>query len=129
MESELSEGLRWGRIIGGAFLLELVLAVVLIPPLVMLGPELVIPTVPPAVLALSLGFAWLFLRKVPQRPVVHGLLIGILATAIYILLNFFNPNGLRSVVEGYGTVRFVLANGFRVLGCAAGGYVVSRRQR
>jgi hypothetical protein len=46
--SGTSDRLRWGRIIGGAFLLELVLVIVLVPPLQMLGPDKVIPFVYPA---------------------------------------------------------------------------------
>src|SRR5262249_26029982 len=110
-----SSRLRWGRIIAGAFLLELALVVVLVPPLQILGPDRVIPFVSPAVLILSFVVVWWLLRKVPNRRVVHGALIGILATAIYVGLCLVNPDGIRAVVAMYGVVGFILANGLRIV--------------
>lgn len=120
-------GLRWGRIIAGAFVLELILVIVLVPTLQMLGPAKVIPFVGPAVFILSFGVACWLLRKVPHRQVVHGIWIGVIATAIYLLLCMANPEGIRSVVAMYGAAGFVIANGLRIVGTAAGGYVVRRR--
>ena len=91
--------LRWGRIVAGAFLLELVLIVALVPPLIVLGPEKVFPFAAPACLVFGFGTAWWRLRKVPQRTVLHGALIGILATAIYILLGLFNPQGEARLID------------------------------
>jgi hypothetical protein len=116
--------MRWGRIIAGAFLLEVILIIALVPPLQILGPEKVIPFAGPAVLIFGFGVAWWILRKVPQRRVLHGALIGILATAIYLLMCLANPNGLRGVAAMYGTVIFIVANGLRILGCMAGAYAV-----
>jgi hypothetical protein len=114
--------MRWGRIIAGAFLLELILIIVLVPPLQILGAEKVIPFAGPVVLILSFGVAWWILRKVPQRRVLHGAWIGILATAIYTVMSLFNPSGIRGVVAMYGTVVFIVDNGLRILGCVAGAY-------
>jgi hypothetical protein len=120
--------LRWGRIVVGAILLELVLIVVLVPPLQILGPEKVIPFVSPALFVLSFGVAWWILRKTPQRRVLHGALIGVLATAIYLLLCLASPEGLSSVVAMYGATLFVIGNGLRILGCMAGAYALERRK-
>ena len=120
--------MRWGRIVAGAFLLELILIVVLVPPLQILGPEKVIPFVSPAVLVISFAFAWWILRKVPHQRVLHGALIGILATAIYLVLCLANPGGLREVVAMYGTVMFIVDNGLRIVGCSAGAYALGLRK-
>ena len=120
--------MSWGRVVAGAFLLELILIVVLVPPLQILGPEKVIPFVSPAVLIFSFGVAWWILRKAPHRRVLHGALIGILATAIYLLMCLANPGGLQGVVAMYGTVMFIVGNGLRILGCVAGSYAVGLRK-
>ena len=122
-----SSRFRWGRIIAGAFLLELVLIIVLVPPLVLLGPEKVTPFASPAVFIFGFLVAWWILQKVPQRRVLHGALIGILATAIYLLLSLANPDGLSSVVAMYGVPMFIIGNGLRIVGCIVGGYALDRR--
>jgi len=120
--------MRWGRIIAGAFLLELLLIIALVPPLQLLGPERVIPFASPAVLIFGFGVAWWILRKVSHRRVLHGALIGTFATAIYLLMCLANPSGLRGVVAMYGTVMFIVGNGLRILGCVAGAYAVQVRR-
>lgn len=118
--------MRWLRILGGAFLLELVLGVVLIPPLQILGPDRVVPFVYPAVLIFGFGVTWWILRKVPDHPVTHGTLIGIVATAIYILPALLSPGGIQSLIAIYGAAGVVAGNALRILGCVAGGYARSR---
>src|SRR6185295_4324278 len=118
--------MRVGRIIVGGFLLELLLILVLVPPLQLIGPDRVIPWIGPAVAILSFGFAWWFLHKVSYRPVLHGALIGILATAIYILLCFANPDGIGAVVAMYGLFGFIVGNALRISECMVVGYIVSR---
>ena len=115
--------MRWGRIVAGAFLLEIILIVALVPPMQILGPEKVIPFAGPTVLIFGFGVAWWILRKVPYRRILHDALIGILATAIYLLMCLANPGGLRGVVAVYGTVAFIVGNGLRILGCVAGAFV------
>jgi hypothetical protein len=121
-----STRLRWGRIIGGAFLLELVLVILLVPPLRILGADKVIPFVYPAVLVLGFAVTWWILRRVGQRTVLHAALIGVLATVIYILLCLTDPNGLRGAVNVYGMFGFIAGNALRIVGCTAGGYVVRK---
>jgi hypothetical protein len=79
----------------------------------MLGPDRVIPFVYPACLIFGFGVTWWILRKVPHRPVMHGALIGIVATAIYILLIIPSPGGLQSVVTMYGVFGFIAGNALR----------------
>jgi hypothetical protein len=123
-----SSRLRWGRVVGGGFLLELLLILALVPPLQMLGPEKVVPFVYPAVFIIGFAVAWWLLRKVPNREIVHGTWIGVIATAIYLLLCVANPEGIQSVIDIYGLPGFILGNLLRILGCAAGGYAVHQAQ-
>ena len=124
--SDTSSRLRWGRIIGGAFLLELVLIIVLVPPLQFIGPKM-IPFVYPGVLVFGFLVTWWILRKVPQRPVLHGALIGIVATAIYVGLCLMNPDGIQSVIDLYGLFGFIAGNALRTIGCMAAGFVLRNR--
>jgi hypothetical protein len=117
--------MRWGRIIAGAFLLEILLIVALVPPLQIFGPEKVIPLATPAVFVFGFGVAWWLLRNIKHQTVLHGALIGILATAIYLGLCFANPDGIQSVVKMYGLTQFVIGNAMRIVGCMVGAYVRS----
>ena len=124
--NETSSRLRWGRIIGGAFLLELVLIIVLVPPLQFIGPQ-VIPYVYPAVLIFGFLVTWWILRKVPQHPVLHGTLIGLVATAIYVGMCAANPEGIQSVINLYGLFGFIAGNALRTVGCMAAGFALRSR--
>ena len=125
--------MHWIRIVLGAFLLEVVLFVTLVP----LGEVLPSPfrmdpaertaDTPLYFAAVSLGclvFGYLvtrlILRPVTARRVLHGALIGALATAIYVGVAAASPDGLAAVVAGYGTPLFVLINALRIAGCVAG---------
>jgi len=120
--------LRWRRIVAGAFLLEVILILVLVPPVQVFGLERVIPFMSPAVFICGFGVAYWILRKVPNRPVLHGLLIGIGETVIYLLLCLANPEGISSVITAYGPFTFVVGNGLRIVACVAGGWASSRRR-
>jgi hypothetical protein len=119
--------LRWGRIIGGAFLLEFVLFLTLVPLLVTLDISVAAPLVAAGCLVFGFLVSWWILRKVQAGHVLHGTLIGVFATAIYILLVMAQPGGLASVVSMYGPFWFYTANAVRILGCAAGGFACARR--
>lgn len=120
--------LRVGRIVAGAFLLEFVLVIVLIPPAALVGMERVIPFVYPSLLVFGFLVTWWILRKVPHRSVAHGTLIGIVATAMYVLLTLANPDGISAVIEAYGVFGFIAGNGLRILGCVAGGYALQMQR-
>jgi hypothetical protein len=120
--------MRWGRIIVGAILLELLLIVVLVPPLQILGPDKVLPFATPAVFIFGFGVTWWLLRNIKSQTVLHGALIGILATAIYLLMCMANPGGLKAVAAMYGMTLFVVGNLMRVVGCVMGAWAIRRRQ-
>jgi hypothetical protein len=51
-------------------------------------------------------------------------LIGIVATAMYLLLTLANPDGIGAVIEAYGVFGFISGQLLRILGCIAGGYAL-----
>ena len=81
-----SSSLRWGRIVLGGFLAEILLIIAVIPVYDTGGSQSVLTTV--AVAGSFLAFipvAWWLGRTTP-RPVLHGTLMGAAGAAIYIVL-------------------------------------------
>ena len=118
-----SSTLRWGWIIGGAFLVELVLIVFVVPLLMLMELPKLAPYVPILTFAVGFLISWWVMRKIPGRRVLHGTLIGVFATLIYVGLCMIQPNGISSVIAGYGPFLFVVANGMRIAGAAVGSCV------
>jgi hypothetical protein len=121
--------IHWGRVVAGAFLVEIALIALTIPVVVLIGMEDFIPFVPPVCFGVGLFFGWWTARKVESLFVLHGTLVGIIATLIYFGLIFGQSGSIMPVVAMYGPFLFVLANALRILGCMAGGAVAQRRQR
>ena len=113
--------LQWGRIVAGALLVEIALMIVFVPLLAFTQAPWLMRLI--AVGCFVFGFVisrWM-VRKVRSRPVLHGALIGVLATVIYLGLCLAAPGGIGPVIEMYGPFLFVLGNGLRIAGCMAGG--------
>ena len=122
-----STGLRWGWIIAGAFILEVALIIVFIPMLRFMNISQLAPYAGIATFGLGFLVSWWVVRKVPGRRILHGTLIGVLATIIYVGLCMTNPDGIASVVAMYGPVLFVVGNGLRIVGTAAGAWFYTSR--
>jgi hypothetical protein len=118
--------IRWGRIILGALLLEIVLFATLVP-LSFVNTTLFLTAVPIGVLVFGYLVSWWVLRNVRSAPVLHGVLIGILATAMYLGLVAAQPGGFRVAIQMYGAPLFWLVQLLRVAGCAAAGARIARR--
>jgi hypothetical protein len=115
--------IRWGRIVAGALLLELALGIAFVPLISVVGLDRLIPFIVVGCFVFGFACGWWVARKLRGRQIFHATAAGILATALYLGLGAFSPDGgLRAIVEGYGPVTFVLANLLRILGCTAGGY-------
>jgi hypothetical protein len=81
-----NSSLRWGRIVLGGFLAEILLILAVIPVYATGGSQTVLTTV--AVAGSFLAFvpvAW-WLARTTSSPVLHGTLMGAAGAAIYILL-------------------------------------------
>lgn len=111
--------MRWGRIVAGGFLAEVVLIVVAIPSLAF-GNQTILNWVAVIGSAVtSFGAAIWVARRVDSRFVMHGALTGLTAALIYIAL----------IVASGQTQPLIywVAHGFKVAGGAAGGIVAARR--
>ena len=122
-----SSKLRWGWIIAGAFILEIALIILFIPMLQLVDISRIAPFAGIGTFGLGFLVSWWIVRKVPGRRLLHGVLIGILATIIYVGLCMTNPDGIGSVIAMYGPVLFVVGNGLRIVGTTAGAWFYGSR--
>jgi len=112
--------MRWGRIVGLAFALEATLFVTLVP----LQKPLALRTWFVAVTVGCLIFGYiagrLAARGLASRAALHGLLVGVLATIIYIVLCAVAPGGIAAAIAVYGAPLYLTLNALRIVGCVAG---------
>ena len=121
--------LHWGRIVGGAFLLEVLLFAVLIPIGIVYGMPGIAGATDLTVFftAVPVGCfvgAYLISRwtlaRVTSRRVLHGALLGIAATLTYLAICALQPGGVATAIAGYGALRFWAFNALRVVGAVVG---------
>jgi len=118
--------IQWGRVILGAVCLELALIVVFVPLLARYGVAALGPYVTAGCFVFGVLVSWWFVRKVVARHILHGALLGLFATLIYLGLGVFAPGGLSSIAAEYGMSTFVLANILRIIGCVVGAMAARR---
>ena len=132
--------IRWGRIVIGAVLLEAVLIVAAIPLLGFMANPLApgaqnasgnytvfFATVAAACFLVGALLGWWVARPLTSQFVLHGLLTGIVATAIYLAICSIPPTTIPAVVAAYGPFWFFLANGLRIVGASLGAASHGRR--
>jgi len=110
--------LRWGRVLVGGFLAELLVFAVVFPVLYLFGQRAFLASILVASAVMPFIFAVWVGRRVESRFVLHGALVGLVAALIYIGLAWGRPQPLL----------YKIAHGLKVVGGIAGGVVVSRRQ-
>ena len=124
----MNHGLSWGRIVFGGFVVEAALMAIAVP-LFIWGGEWLIPYIgiigsfaAPFLVAL-----WL-LRRVRSRPVLHGVLIGVVAIGIYMVIvevaRRFGPPA-----EPQPWLYYIAGHGLKLVGGGLGGLIVERRER
>ena len=111
--------IHWMRVTFGALLLEVVLLVTLVP-LIFINLTVFLTAVPIGLFVFGYLVSWWILRKVPSAPILHGALIGAVATAMYLGLVFAQPGGLRAAIDMYGVPLFWFCQAMRIAGCVAG---------
>jgi hypothetical protein len=117
---------RWLRVVIAAFLVEAGL-MAMVPLVPLLGQDLMLKVVAPiACLVVPFVVAFVATRPLPAARSLHGLLIGVVATAMYFALVI----GFSSIAEAaasYGLPLFLGVNALRIVSAAAGGYFADRR--
>lgn len=110
--------IQWGRVLLAAFLMEVVLFAIAIPLfLAGLGGTLIYVVPPAALIATFVITVWLG-QKIKSNFVLHGVLIGIVGTLMYVALT-------RALPEPW---QYWLAHALKVVGGSAAGMVLARRQ-
>jgi hypothetical protein len=118
-EAQASAKIHWVRILIGGFLAEAVLIVLVIPVAIKWGQHPLLYLAPAGSLLLCLLFGLWVARGVESRFVLHGLLVGVVATLIYLALTRLQPEPWA----------YVLAHGLKLAGGATGGWIAARSRR
>ena len=119
-----TSSLRWGRIVLGGFLPELALIIAVIPMRMAGSSDNAVNVVAMAgSFLLFVPVAW-WLGRSLRRPILHGLLMGVVATAIYLVLQvlatMFAPE--PPVVPWF----YYVGHALKLAGGAVGGWLAGR---
>jgi len=110
-------GIHWLRVLLGGLLAEVAVIALVIPASLLLGKQVL----PFAALLGSLVACFLFAmwvgRRIDSQFMLHGILVGIIATLLYVALTLGRPEPLA----------YLAAHGLKVIGGAAGGFVAGRQ--
>ena len=117
---------RWLRVVIAAFLVEVGLAATGVPLLLLIGDIVLMAVVPVLCVVVPFVVAWFATRQLPSARVLHGSLIGIVATVMYFVLVVATASIAEASAE-YGVPLFIGVNALRVVSAAAGGYFADRR--
>ena len=119
--------IHWGRVIGGAILVELILFAVLVP-LGAVNQTLFLATVPVAAFVVGYLVTWGAFRNNRSDLWVNAALLGCFATAIYLAI-VLASSGIGAAIAIYGLMLFAVANTMRVAGCLAAALQLQRGSR
>ena len=78
--------IQWGRVLLAAFLMELVLVAIAIPLTLSGASGALVYVIPPASFIATLAVTVWLGQKITSRPVLHGVLIGIAGSLMYVAL-------------------------------------------
>ena len=110
--------IQWGRVLLAAFLMEVILIATAVPlSLGGLGRTLVYVIPPEAFVATFAVTVWLG-HGIKSKLVLHGVLIGIVGTLMYIALTRAQPEPWQ----------YWLAHALKIVGGAAGGMLLASRR-
>jgi putative membrane protein (TIGR04086 family) len=112
-------GIHWLRVLFAGFLAEVLVIALVIPPALLVGKNTLTYTAPLASLVACFAFAVWVGRRIDSRFVLHGILVGVVATLIYVALTRGGPE----------PPAYLVAHALKLLGGAAGGLVAARRQK
>jgi putative membrane protein (TIGR04086 family) len=107
------------RVLIGGFLAEVSVIAVVIPVFFLFGERALPYAAVPASLVSCFLFALWVGRRVNSRLVLHGALVGVVATLLYVGLTLGRPE----------PPVYIAAHVLKILGGAAGGFVAERRRK
>jgi hypothetical protein len=120
--------IHWIRVLVAAALLEVALVAITLAISLFMEVRAFLPFVPVVVFVVGFPFGMWIARKLAAGFVLHGTLVGIVATLIYLGLVLGQFGSLRPTIDAYGPFPFFLANAMKILGCVAGSYAAGRRR-
>ena len=119
--------IRWLRVLTAALLVEVGLGVAALPFLAVFSEQVVFQIiVPAACLIVPFIVAYFATRPLSAARVLHGWLIGGVATALYFGL-LLGASSLEEASASYGVLLFIVVNLLRIVSAAAGAYAAERR--
>ena len=110
--------LRFGRILLGGLLAELIVFAIVFPALYLFGQRAFLASILIASFVMPFVFALWVGRGIESRFVLHGALVGVVAALFYLVIAWGQPQPLL----------YKIAHGLKIVGGAAGGLVASRRR-
>jgi hypothetical protein len=110
--------IRWVRVLVGGFLAEVSVIAIVIPVSLLFGQRTLAYTAVTASLVSCFLFAIWVGRGVSSRVVLHGALVGVVATLLYVGLTRGQPE----------RPAYLVAHVLKILGATAGGFVAERRR-
>jgi hypothetical protein len=110
--------IQWGRVLLAALLMELVLFAIAVPLFLSGAGRVLVYVVPPVALISTFAITVWLGGKIKTKLVLHGVLIGVVGTLVYVGLTRAQPEPWQ----------YWVAHALKVVGGAAGGMVLARRQ-
>lgn len=114
-----SAKIHWVRILIGGFLAEASLIAAVIPVFLLFGQRAVTYVALSGSLVMCFLFALWVGRRVDSYLVLHGILVGVVATLLYVGLTRGRPEPQA----------YLVAHVLKILGGAAGGFFAERRRK
>ena len=111
--------IQWGRVLLAAFLMELVLFAIAVPLDLGGARRVALYVIPPVALLATFAITMWLGRGIASKLVLHGVLIGIAGTLMYVGLTRARPEPWQ----------YLVANALKVVGGAAGGVALARRRQ
>jgi hypothetical protein len=120
--------IRWLRVVILAFLVEVGLLATALPFVPLFGEQTFLVIVPIACVIVPFLIVLFGTRKLESKHVLHGVLIGIVATLMYFAL-VIGASSIEEAAATYGVALFVGVNALRFAAAVAGGYAAGRSRR
>jgi hypothetical protein len=113
-----STRIHWIRVLIGGFLAEASVFALVIPVFMISGQHALLYAAPSASLVMCFLFALWVGRRLESRFVLHGMLVGVVATLLYVGLTRARPEPFA----------YLVAHVLKILGGAGGGLAAGRRR-